>query len=109
MLLNGFKYCYPTLIIQFNIISLLNGEPGNNGNEVIHHIPQSFRAGASPSDGLVSYPGHSLGAVFLPISRDAVGVFYSPGRLGFVYIVYYFINSLFGWDANKGIFDIKWR
>ena len=30
----------------------------------------------SPSDCLVSYPGHSLGGV-LPLCREAVGVFYS--------------------------------
>ena len=34
---------------------------GSSGNEGVLHIPQSFRTGASPSDGLVSYPGHSLG------------------------------------------------
>ena len=107
------------------------------------HIPQSSKAGASPSDCLISYPGHSLGGLihiyqpsaragydtrsifkrslaglnsefsfsltscltkaeepslpnYLPIAegriigfipflsfcRDAVGVFYSPSRLG---------------------------
>ena len=35
--------------------------PGNNGNEGVLYIPQSSRTRASPSDGLVSYPGHSLG------------------------------------------------
>ena len=34
-------------------------EPGSNGNEEILHIPQSSRSRASPSDGLVSYTGHS--------------------------------------------------
>ena len=29
-------------------------------NEGALHIPQSSKTGASPSDGLVSYPGHSL-------------------------------------------------
>ena len=35
--------------------------PGSYGNEVVLHIPQSSSIiGASPSDYLVSYPGHSL-------------------------------------------------
>ena len=47
---------------------------GSNGNEGILHIPQI-------SDCLMSYPGHSLGG-FLSLYRVAVGVFYSPSRLG---------------------------
>ena len=36
--------------------------PGSNGNEGVLRIPQSSStAGTSPSDCLVSYPGHSLG------------------------------------------------
>ena len=31
-----------------------------NGNEEVLHIPQNSRIEASPSHGLVSYPGHSL-------------------------------------------------
>ena len=34
--------------------------PGSNGNEGILSITQSFRIGASPFDGLVSYLEHSL-------------------------------------------------
>ena len=30
-------------------------------SESVLYIPQSFRTGASPSDGSVLYPGHSLG------------------------------------------------
>ena len=34
---------------------------GSNGNEVIlHTFPKSSRTGASPLDGLVSYPEYSL-------------------------------------------------
>ena len=45
-------------------------------------IPQSSSiARTSPSDCLVSYPGHSLGGV-LSLGREALGVFYSPSRLG---------------------------
>ena len=36
--------------------------PGSNGNEGVLRIPQSSNiTGASPSDCLMSYPGHSLG------------------------------------------------
>ena len=34
--------------------------PGNNGNEGVLHIPQNSKTGASPSNGLMSYPGHLL-------------------------------------------------
>ena len=55
---------------------------GANGNEGVLRIPQSSSiAGTSPSDCLVSYPGYSLAGV-LPLCREAVGVFYSPSRLG---------------------------
>ena len=39
--------------------------PGTNSNEWALHIPQSSRTGASLSDGLVLYPGHSLGGSYL--------------------------------------------
>ena len=32
----------------------------SNGNEGVFYIPESFASGASPLDGLVSYPGHTL-------------------------------------------------
>ena len=36
--------------------------PGSDGNKGVLHIPQSSSiTGASPSDCLVSYPGHLLG------------------------------------------------
>ena len=51
--------------------------PGSNGNEGVLRILQSLSiTGASPSDCLVSYPGHSFGEV-LPFCRGTVGVFYS--------------------------------
>ena len=55
-----------------DVTTLGQSGPGSNGNE-----------GASPSDCLVSYPGHSLGD-FLPYSRDAVDVFFSPNWLGYL-------------------------
>ena len=57
--------------------------PGSNGNEGVLRIPQSHSiTGTSPSDCLVSYPGHSLGRRGLSLCREAVGIFYSPSRLG---------------------------
>ena len=55
--------------------------PGSNGNEGVLCIPQSSSiTGASPSDRLALYWGHSLGWV-LPLCRGVFGVFYSPSRL----------------------------
>ena len=34
--------------------------PGSNDVHGMLHIPQSSKTGASPSDNLMSYPGHSL-------------------------------------------------
>ena len=57
---------------------------GSDGNDEIIRIPQSTSiTGASPSECLVLYPGHSWGVGgVLPIYRDAVGVFYNPSQLG---------------------------
>ena len=46
------------------------------------YFKQLSITGTSPSDCLVSYPGHSLEDI-LPLCKGAVGVFYSPSRLGF--------------------------
>ena len=48
------------------------------------HILESSKAGASSSDCLVSYAGHSFGGTVLPLYRDAAGVFYCPGRQGWI-------------------------
>ena len=46
--------------------------PGSDGNEEVLHIPQSSRfTGASPSDCLVSYPGH-LGELYLFAEMQSV-------------------------------------
>ena len=47
--------------------------PGSDGNEGVLRIPQSSStAGTSPSDCLVSYPGHSLGGGGLtPLQRSS--------------------------------------
>ena len=55
--------------------------PGSDSNEGVLHIPLSFSiTGTSPSDWLVSYPGHSL-VVGGSLCREAVGLFYSPSQL----------------------------
>ena len=56
----------------------------SNGNEGIIQTPQSSRIGASPSDGLVSYLGHSLGK---GVCIDPVSVFYSPSQLSYKLLV----------------------
>ena len=51
-------------------------EPGSDGNEGLLQIPQnSIITGASPSDCLVSYPGHSLvGRGFTPLQRYSLSI-----------------------------------
>ena len=57
--------------------------PGNDVNEGVLRIPPSWSISeTSTSDCFVSYPGHSLGGGILSLSREAVGIFYSPSRLG---------------------------
>ena len=55
-------------------------KPGNDGNEEVFRIPQSFNTGASKSDGLVSYSENLL-RVVLALWRGPVGVFYSHPQL----------------------------
>ena len=58
--------------------------PGKIGNEGVLCIPQSSSiTGTSPSDCLVSYPGHLWGGGGIsPLCREAVDIFYSPSQLG---------------------------
>ena len=47
--------------------------PGSNGNEGVLRIPQiSSITGTSPSDGLMSYPGHSLGEFYPSAEKQSV-------------------------------------
>ena len=63
-------------------ITLGQSGPGSNGDEGVLHIPKKFSiTETSPSDSLVSYAGHLLVGVVLPLCSEAVGVFYSPSRL----------------------------
>ena len=43
--------------------------PASNDYESLLHIPQSSQTEASPSDCLVSYPGHLLGRGLTPLQR----------------------------------------
>ena len=55
---------------------------GSHGNVGVLCILQSSSiTRTSPSDCLVSYPGHLRGGV-LSLCREAVSVFYSPSQLG---------------------------
>ena len=64
--------------------------PGSDGNEGVLRIPQSSSiARTSLTDCIVSYPGHSWAGDVLPLSRDAVGLFYCPSRLSNVLILIY--------------------
>ena len=41
-------------------------EPKSNGNDWVFHVPRRSRIGASQSNSLVSYQGHSLGVFYRP-------------------------------------------
>ena len=56
------KYFYLT---QTGTTTLGQSELESNNYQRVLPIPQSSRTGASPSDGLVSYPGHLLGEFYL--------------------------------------------
>ena len=59
-----------------NATTLGQSGHGSGGNEEVLRIPVT-----SPSDSLVSYPGHLLWMGVLPLYREVVSVFYSPSRL----------------------------
>ena len=111
MLLIIFQVLYVILIIQFNsficgqvksfkcrkwldisiwpIDRILTGTtshglsgPGSNDNEGVIHVPIRYMSGASPSDDLFSYLRHSVGEGSPRLCKGAVGVFYSPNRVG---------------------------
>ena len=75
-----FSSIWPIDRVLSSAATLGQREPGSNGNEGVLHIPQSSSiTETSPSDCLVSYPGHSLVESYC---RDVFSVFYSPSRLG---------------------------
>ena len=58
------RFIKPILTILFITLSVATtldqSGPGSNGNERVLHISQISKVTASPSDGLMPYPGHSL-------------------------------------------------
>ena len=72
------------VITQFNFIwpidrnlsdatTLGYSKPENNGNEGVLHIPQSSSlTGTSPSDFLMSYPGHSFREFYPSAEKQSV-------------------------------------
>ena len=84
--------------------------PGSNGHEGVLRIPQSFStAGTSPSDCLVSYPGHLLEGGVLPLCRGAVGVFYNPSPLDNAVTGKYLLEYIFVYNfvsPNASLFSL---
>ena len=71
--------------------------PGSKSNEKVLHIPQ--RTGASPSDGLVPYLGHSFEGIFTPLQRYN-GIFYCPSQLDRTLIIIFLHIHLLLADPN---------
>ena len=69
--------------------SLGQSGPGSNGNEGVHNIPQSSRIRASPSDSLVSYPGHSLEGSYPSIKMQSVYSTALSNSAGLIWITFY--------------------
>ena len=65
--LNLFKYRKLNICIRLitDTTTPVQNGLGSNGNQEILHISQSYRMGASASDGLVSCPGHLLMGLYL--------------------------------------------
>ena len=68
--------CFRNIDILWDVL----GGPGNDGSEGVLHIPQSSSiTGASSSDCLVSYPGHSFGErSYIPLEMQSV-YYTAPG------------------------------
>ena len=83
--------------------------PGSNGNEGVLHIHKSYSiTGASPSNCLMSYTGHSLVEGVLPLCRDAVSVFSSPSQLGYQYTGIDCSHSMFRQFSINKLFSSIW-
>ena len=74
---------YSTIRVPLGATILGHSGPGSDVYEGVLRISRISRiTGSSPSDCLVSYQGHLFREGFLLLSRDTVGVLYSPSRLG---------------------------
>ena len=49
--------------------------PESNGNEGVLHLPQIFKAGALPSDSLMSYPRHQ--DYFIRLGDNSLAIIFS--------------------------------
>ena len=76
--------------------------PGSNGNEGVLRIPQGPSiTGTSPSDCLVSYPGHSLGRGGSYPSAEVQSVYSTaPANWANLLRLKLTNNNLLGWFAN---------
>ena len=91
--------------------------PGSNGNEGVLHIPQISKAGVLPSDGLMSYPIHSLQAGLTLLQRSSQYILQPQLTgltrwlknlcrnmiLGIIFLYYsLYINTEISWDWYLG-------
>ena len=77
--------------------------PGSDGNKGVFRMTQNSNIiRVSLSDTLMSYPEYSLEEGILLLSRD-VGIFYSPGRLG------WFSIGFFLWLETPTRQGVAWR
>ena len=88
------------------VTTLSQSGPGSNGNEEILCIPQSSSiTGTSPSDCLVSYPGHSLGRGLTPLQKSSQCILQPQptGQINYLYlnVIFYFYLSLFFFKNKK--------
>ena len=89
------------LLVLFNPNRALSGAttpgqsgPGSDGNEVVLRIPQSSStARTSPSDCLVSYPGHSLGGSY-PSAKVQSVYSTAPADWANIYLIYMYKEDL---------------
>ena len=67
-------------------------EAGSNGNERVLHIPQISKAGSSPSDCFMSYPGHSFcGGYLIPQQRWSWCIQYKNAKNFLIFSFHFFI------------------
>ena len=91
--------------------------PRSDGNEEVLRIPQSTSiTGASPSDPLVSYPGHSLLGSYP--SAEIQLVYFTASDDWAISPLCFILRSsveeastsrVYSWNQRKRILDMKWR
>ena len=84
--------------------------PGSDGSEGVLIIPQMFKTGASPSDCLMSYPGHSWEGAYFPAKIQSVYYTAISSRQNCILLIWckvtqaYFLNvfHVLRWIFNLG-------